>query len=168
MCSTAAIQFADAEGAPDHENSARRSSPPRNRLRVSDPSASRRPVGDDEIPDRAFVPQRDDLLVGVGGIPGFRVGTGGKLDNDQARMRPFAFKNGQMPPARDELPAKRHHRRRYLLAVQIERRLIVNRFGGDHIGLHSQSSRSCPNTLNASRTLTAACWAIGWPASPRR
>src|SRR5687767_2528446 len=62
-----------------------------------------------------------------------------KLDDHQPRMRPVSLKRSQASSASNEAPTKGHKRCRHFLAEGIERRLVIDRFGSDHIGLHGYS-----------------------------
>src|SRR5258708_37118327 len=54
-------------------------------------------------------------------------------------MRPLALKNGEVAAARHEAAAERCHCFRHDLAIFIEHRLILDRLGGNHVGLHGRS-----------------------------
>src|SRR5580704_13495524 len=54
-------------------------------------------------------------------------------------MRPLALENGEVAAARHEAAAERCHCFRHDLAIFIEHRLVLDRLGGNYVGLHCRS-----------------------------
>src|ERR1700746_3496975 len=66
-------------------------------------------------------------------------------------MRPLAFMDGHLAAAHDEFAAERCQRRRHLLAVFVEHRLVLHRLRDNHIGRHDK----LPSAMNATMSFVA-------------
>src|SRR5262249_48388243 len=102
-------------------------------------------------------------------VPPLGGGTRRKLNDHQARMRPFAFKGREVSPTNDKLATKCRKGCGRLLAVGCEHRLILQCFGSNEICLHAKSLALTSPTRWPLRATVRPCPALDHhnTASPR-